>query len=266
MDAIAALALQLEWGADEALEEMPVDRLRPVSPPAPVAPAVAPPVGRVPARVAAVVPSSGVEPVEAGDFAGLCAAIAAFAGCALKDTAGKTLLPAGDPGSGLLIIGDPPGDAEDRSGQAFSGPVGDYMDRVLPPLGLSRAGVLAAHLIPWRPPGNRTPTDAEVAQCLPFLHRLIVLTRPRQVVLLGALAVRALLPNGQSQTLRRLRGRWVEMPVPGLAEPVPALAMHGPTAFRSAADRRDAWADWRMLRRNISDLGKKLSEESLSSR
>jgi len=270
MDRLGLLALQIEWGADEALDDAPVNRLcqMPVAARDPVSSAAtvtapgavgaASPRGDAYVHHPATQPAARVMRPEAPDalsdvstLDALSVAISGFEGCALKETATNVVLATGDPGSGLLIIGDPPGDAEDRSGRPFTGPAGDFLDRVLPPLGLRREMVLLAPLIPWRPPGNRPPTDAELAQCLPFLHRLIALAAPRHLVLLGALAIRALLPAGQNITLRRVRGRWADIPVPGLDRPVPALPTHSPTALRTANDRREAWADWRMLHRSM---------------
>jgi len=263
MDALALLALQIDWGADEALDDAPVARLRDPAPravpttsrPTP-RPAAGPTLGTAPGP-AATTPTRPVlaagAPVEADSLEALAAVIRDFEGCALRDTATNPVFAAGDPDSGLLIIGDPPGDAEDRAGQPFAGPAGEFLDRVLPPLGLSRERVMLAHLIPWRPPGNRPPTDAELAQCLPFLHRLIALAKPRRVVILGILAARALLPTAQNLTMRRLHGKWTELSVPGLDNPIQALPMHNPATLRTAADRRETWADWRMLHRSIRD-------------
>jgi uracil-DNA glycosylase len=255
MDALALLALQIDWGADEALDDAPVVRLRDPAPRAAPAQGPATHPSTRPTAVPAIpaTPPAAALPLEVKDLEALNAAIRTFEGCPLRETATHPVFAAGDPAGGLLIIGDPPGDAEDRSGQAFSGQVGVFLDRVLPPLGLSRERVMLAHLIPWRPPGNRPPTDAELAQCLPFLHRLIALTAPRHVVLLGIQAARALLPAAQNLTLRRLRGKWAELLVPGLEKPIQALPMHNPATLRTAADRRETWADWRMLHRSIHD-------------
>jgi len=263
MDALALLALQIDWGADEALEDAPVVRLRDPAPRvAPTqsstqSPAQGSAQGSAtrPTAVPAMPATAAVTalPLEVTSLEALNAAIRDFEGCPLRETATHPVFAAGDPAGGLLIIGDPPSDAEDRSGQAFSGPAGMFLDRVLPPLGLSRERVMLTHLIPWRPPGNRPPTDAELAQCLPFLHRLIVLTAPRHVVLLGIQVARALLPAAQNHTLRRLRGKWADLMVAGLEKPIPALPMHNPAMLRTAAERREFWADWRMLRRSISE-------------
>jgi DNA polymerase len=180
----------------------------------------------------------------------LRAAIAAFEGCALRDTTTHTLFAEGNPAAALLLIGDPPGAPEDRSGTAFAGPAGDYLDRMLASIGLSRGELMLAHLIPWRPPGDRPPSAAELAICLPFLHRLIALAAPRRLLLMGALPARSLLQPSASR--RRQRGAWIEVAVPGLPHPVPALpTFSAAELMRSPKDRRAAWADLRLLRRTL---------------
>ena len=147
----------------------------------------------------------------------LRAALAAFDGCALRDTAANLVFAAGDPDAALMLIGEPPGEAEDRSGTPFAGPDGILLDRMLASVGLSRDALLLTPLIPWRPPGGRLPNPAEIAVCLPFLHRLIALAAPRRLVLAGALAARTLF----GPTRRRAAPAWIDMAVPGLPDAGP---------------------------------------------
>jgi DNA polymerase len=239
MDALALLRLQTEWGADEALEEAPLDRLRP---PARVRPAARP----------AVAPAAPPPPAITADgaetLAALRDAIAAFGGCALRDTATNLVFADGNPDAGLLFVGDAPTAAEDRSGRAFDGPAGAYLERMLASIGLGRDTALFTPLIPWRPPGGRPPSAAEIAACLPFVHRLIVLTAPRRLVLLGGLSQRAILGAAP----RKRTGDWRAATIPGLPNPLPALAMPSPDLLLTKPEgRRDAWADLRFLRRSI---------------
>jgi DNA polymerase len=232
-DALAALRLQLEWGADEALAEAPLDRLATRQPPAPPPPRPAAP---RPVPPAAAQPAQHAQAVAAGaaTLAELRAALAAFDGCPLKGTATNLVFADGNPDSGLMLIGEGPGAEEDRAGLPFVGPSGQLLDRMLASIGLTRAAYLITNLIPWRPPGNRNPTDAEVLTCLPFLLRHIALVRPRRLVLLGKLASQAL--TGSNAGITRMRGKWVQITVPGLDQPVPALrARRGPTCACCAA-------------------------------
>jgi DNA polymerase len=260
--ALAALKLQIEWGADEGLEEAPVNRLRSTPPPPFLLPQgegetiIAPsPAQR--GRVGEGEPPTRTTPAEralqsataATSLEELRAAIAAFDGCALRDTASNLVFAEGDPDAALLFIGEPPGPEDDRSGKPFAGPAGAYLDGMLASIGLQRSQLMLAPLIPWRPPGDRPPSPAELAICQPFLDRLIELLQPRRLVLLGPLAARALLPQAASR--RRQRGAWIET-----AAGIPALPTFSPhELMRSARERRTAWADLRLLRRTLDADG-----------
>jgi uracil-DNA glycosylase family 4 len=258
MDALAALALQIEWGADEALAEHALDRrvaegAPPAALPVTAAPPATIPVPAVaaPAAGPAMAPLARAQALAAGasDLAALQAALAGFDGCALRTTATNLVFGDGDPASAVVLVADVPGAAEDRAGTPFAGPAGLFLDRMLASIGLDRARLYATSLLPWRPPGDRKPAEAEIQLCLPFLWRHLALLRPRQVVLLGALAGRTLLPA----TGRRARG-WHRLTVPGLAEPVPALALGSPAHIQATpAAKRDAWADLLRLRRALDD-------------
>ena len=157
MDDLAALRLQIEWGADEALEDAPVDRLRAAPPPPSPLPqgegeastlSSPPPLAGggwgegAPTRPTTSRPTPAERAVQSAAAAAtledLRAAIAAFDGCALRDTASNLIFAEGDPSATLLLIGDPPGADEDRSGTAFAGPAGDYLDRMLAAINLER--------------------------------------------------------------------------------------------------------------------------------
>ncbi len=302
MDALAALRLQIEWGADEALDDAPLDRTRPApaggvatsarlapggdthrpvatrpvvvrpatlppgaAPPAPGPPQLRPAGTSGPARPAlppdapsaarvAPRPAARATPLatpaaqaqaaaEAADTPdALRAALSAFTSCPLRDTAGHLVFADGDPGAGVVLIGEVPGPEEDRTGTPFAGPPGQLLDRMLASVGLDRARLATVMLVPWRPPGGRPPTDGEIATCLPFLLRHLTLLRPRLLVPLGGLATRAV--TGNSLGIRRLRGRLTESVIPGLEQPVPTLPMlHPAHLLRTPGAKREAWAD-----------------------
>ncbi len=259
----AALALQLAWGADEALEEVAQDRLA-EPPPRRAAPAV-----RAPAAPHAAAPTPAIGAVaraeavaEASEtLAALRAALAAFDGCALRDTATSLVFADGDPSAPVMLIGEGPGAEEDREGLPFVGPSGRLLDRMLASIGLSRrsGGVYITNVLPWRPPGNRNPTDAEVALCLPFLRRHIALARPRLVVLLGGVPARGLL--GAREGITRLRGRWRDLDVPGLDAPIPTLpTLHPAYLLRNPGAKRDAWNDLLSLRRRLDSTAPQMRQ------
>jgi uracil-DNA glycosylase family 4 len=264
-EALALLRWYVEMGADEAIGFEPADRLAP--PPAGIpAPAKPTPIrGQSPRPVPAAPPAalteslgeaaqsarrlaSGAESVEA-----LAALVAGFDGCALKRTATNTVFIDGNPAAPILIIGEAPGADEDRIGRPFVGRAGQLLDRMLAAIGLDRGGVLITNVIYWRPPGNRTPTAAEIASCLPFVFRLIALVHPKALVLSGGTAAGALLAQGQGIT--RLRGRWFDLAVPGLDQPVPTLPMFHPSfLLRTPERKREAWRDLLSLRARLDEL------------
>jgi uracil-DNA glycosylase len=265
MDALAFLRLQIEWGADDALSEQPVDRLRelppatgrtvvspshaavstavptPIAAPGPFVPRPGAPAGSATERATAAAES-------AADLAELRAATAAFDGCALRDTASNLVFAEGDPAAGILFIGDPPGAEEDRSGHPFAGRDGELLDQMLSSIGLARTGVLLTPLIPWRPPGGRPPNAGELATCLPFLRRLIALTSPAHIVVLGALAARTLLAGrARPGTSAVMRPEW---------DGLPAILLPGIAAMQKTPTlRREAWAGLRRLHRAVHGQG-----------
>jgi DNA polymerase len=263
MAARVLLRWYVDMGADEAIAEAPQDRLESSPPPRREAvPASAPPAG--PATAAAP-PAGFTESLAEGAqtaralAAGaetideLAARVAAFDGCSLKLTATNTVFADGNPRAPVMIVGEAPGAEEDRTGRPFVGRAGQLLDRMLAAIGLDRGGVLITNVIYWRPPGNRTPTAPEIAACLPFVLRHIALVRPKVLVLAGATAANALLPQGQGIT--RLRGRWFDLAVPGLDQPVPTLPMFHPSFLLRAPERkREAWRDLLALRARLDEL------------
>ncbi len=237
-DALTLLHLLADWGADEALEEQPVDRLAAAASPQP-GPRLLAAGGRAAIAVA-------------DTLAELRAAIIGFEGTALRATATAPVLFEGDAAAGLILIGPPPGADDDRAGHAMAGEAGAFLDAMLASIGLAREGLLLTPLIPWRPPGDRPPSPAEIGACLPFLHRLINLTRPRLALLFGPLAARVLLGGDR----RPPRGRFTDVTIPALDAPLSCLPMAGPAqllANPQADLRRAAWADLRLLRRRLDD-------------
>ena len=256
----AALALQCDWGADEALMESPADRLalREAPARAPEAARPAPEPSPRPARAApiALAPTPPANTraealaAAAHDLAALKAAIAAFDASPLKETATNLVFGEGVTDAGLMLIGEAPGADEDRAGRPFVGASGQLLDRMFASVGLSReSNFYITNILPWRPPGNRTPTDAEVALFLPFLRRQVALIRPKRLVLVGGVAAKGLI--GGKEGITRLRGRWHEVEIAGLGR-IPALpTLHPAYLLRSPASKREAWADLLLLRRML---------------
>jgi uracil-DNA glycosylase len=173
--------------------------------------------------------------------------LAEFDGCALKRTATQLVFADGLPGSRIMLIGEAPGEAEDRIGRPFVGRAGQLLDRMLSAIGLDRQKVYLANVVPWRPPGNRTPTLQETQICLPFIERQIDLADPEYLVCLGGSAARALL--GVHGGIMRARGSWFPYQRQS-GRDIQVLAMlHPAFLLRQPAHKRFAWADMRALAR-----------------
>ena len=108
-----------------------------------------------------------------------------FDGCALKSTATRLVFADGNPKARIMFVGEAPGREEDIEGLPFVGRSGKLLDRMIAAIGLDRSSVYIANVIPWRPPGNRTPTPQETQICLPFIQRQIELVDPDVLVTLG---------------------------------------------------------------------------------
>ncbi len=250
MDDLGWLRLQLEWGADEALAELPIDRRNAPAPqpqtlsrPPPPPPLAMPTVAGALARAQALA-AAAQSPSE------LRAALAGFDGCALRATATSLVFSDGDPAARLMLIADVPGPAEDRAGVPFAGPAAQFLDRMFASAGLDRSAALATSLLPWRPPGDRKPADSEIQLCLPFLMRHLQLVAPRRAVVFGAAAARTLFAG----ETRRVRAGWQSLSVPGLAQPVATLVCSSVLHIQATpAAKREAWANLLRLRRAIDE-------------
>ncbi|CBS91245.1 uracil-DNA glycosylase [Azospirillum lipoferum] len=187
---------------------------------------------------------------EAQSLDALEAALRAFDGCPLKATAMNTVFADGNPQAPVMLIGEAPGEDEDRQGKPFVGVSGKLLDRMLAQIGLDRGKVYITNILPWRPPGNRSPTQAEIAACLPFLERHVELVRPRLLVALGGVSAKTLLNRAEGIT--RLRGQWRSYE--GTGTPVPLMPMlHPAYLLRNPIAKREAWRDMLALRQKIDE-------------
>jgi len=139
----------------------------------------------------------------ADSLAELREALGVFEGCALKQTATNLVFADGNPEADVMILGEAPGAEEDRRGVPFVGASGQLMDRMLAAIGLDRSSAYISNILFWRPPGNRNPTTAEVAACMPFVQRHIALARPRVLVFVGGASAKAMLDR--TEGIMRLR-------------------------------------------------------------
>jgi DNA polymerase len=274
---LAALSWLVEMGAAEAIARQPVDRFAPrpqprAAPgpaPAPMtapAPAMASAAARRPAEPAPRDDAPAAGPTPSAQAAASAAELAAgartldeletalrgFDGCSLKATATTTVFADGVPGSRVMFVGEAPGADEDRIGRPFVGVSGQLLDTMLRWIDLDRGrNVYIANVVYWRPPGNRPPTTAELAICLPFIRRQIELANPELLVFLGNSAAQALL--GTTGGISRMRGRWIGYRPPGADREVQAMATFHPAyLLRSPAQKRESWRDLLMIKNKLS--------------
>lgn len=246
---LEALRLQVDFGADEALDRIPAGLRASIAvatrAPDPVAPALlrpTPPGATEAAALAAAATSLDT----------LREAIRGFAGSSLRETATQLVFADGMPGAPVMLVGEAPGPDEDRSGLPFIGPAGQLLDAMLSNIGVSRTrNAYITNLLPWRPPGNRNPTDAETLLFLPFLRRHIALARPRLLVLLGGAAAKGLL--GGRDGILRLRGKWNQVTMDD-GQVIPALpTLHPAYLLQTPRAKKEAWQDWLMLHRRMNE-------------
>jgi DNA polymerase len=265
------LAFYLEAGVDAALGETPVDRFaEQAAAPSVAVPSVAErPPDRAPAPSRAVSANIPAAPPAAAKAAPptpeaavmaareaargaasleeLRAIVAAFDGCALKATARQAVFADGTPGSRIMFVGEAPGREEDLEGLPFVGRSGQLLDRMMAAIGLSRRNAYIANIIPWRPPGNRTPTPQEQAICLPFIVRQIELCDPDVLVCLGGPSAAALL--GVKEGITRIRGRWFPY---STGRDIRAIAtLHPAYLLRQPLQKRLAWRDFLAVKKAL---------------
>lgn len=264
----AWLAWYADAGVDEATGEAPVDRFaipetpaarRPSAPaPAPDRPTAPPHRPTAPPEATKLVARDAIEATareqarRADTLDDLAGIFAAFDGCDLKATATNFVFADGSPDAPIMFIGEAPGAEEDRQGVPFVGPAGRLLDLMLAAIGLDRASAYITNILPWRPPGNRSPSDAETTACLPFIERHIELVAPLILIPVGGTAAKALLNTREG--IMKLRGRWLTYATPGMDAAIPARAiLHPAYLLRSPAQKRDTWHDLIAIRRRLDE-------------
>ena len=179
----------------------------------------------------------------------LRALLADFEGCALRSTATQLVFADGNPQSRVMFVGEAPGYDEDIVGRPFVGRSGKLLDRMMAAIGLDRTSSYIANVVPWRPPGNRTPTPQETAICLPFIRRQIELANPDFLVCLGGPAMQTLL--GVKDGITRSRGRWFSYDS-GRREIRALATFHPAFLLRSPLQKRFAWRDFIALKKALA--------------
>ena len=213
------------------------------------------PVAAVAATVAK--PAAAESAIDADDRAGriarmewaeLKASVAACTVCGLRKTCTQTVFGVGDERANWLLVGEAPGADEDARGEPFVGQAGRLLDSMLAGIALKRGeNVYIANVLKCRPPGNRNPEHAEVAQCSPFLARQVELIRPKLILAMGRFACQTLLATDAS--IGSLRGRTHRY------QGVPLVVTYHPAyLLRSLPDKAKAWEDLCFARSAMAGL------------
>ncbi|MDI1264322.1 MAG: uracil-DNA glycosylase [bacterium] len=254
------LAFYLEAGVDCALADEAVDRLaepdavaaapvqREIAPPRAIRelPTAAP---SVPRSETAPVPEAAIASAReaartAPTLEALRGLLENFEGCALKHTATRLVFADGNPQARIMFVGEAPGRDEDIEGLPFVGRSGKLLDRMIAAIGLDRSKAYIANVIPWRPPGNRTPTPQETQICLPFIQRQIELVNPDVLVTLGNPSTQTLLSTRDG--IMKTRGRWFDYDTG--TRTIRAIATFHPAyLLRSPSYKRMSWQDLRAI-------------------
>jgi uracil-DNA glycosylase len=265
-DARELLAFYRDAGVDALVGEAPVDRMADeiaaqprearVSSPAQAAPPPTSRGGSDRSDAQAPLPAPDVAAVEAREAAksaatldDLRALLDGFHGCALRATATQLVFADGNPQARVMFVGEAPGYEEDISGKPFVGRSGKLLDRMMAAIGLDRTSAYIANVVPWRPPGNRTPTPQETAICLPFIRRQIELADPDILVCLGGPSAQTLL--GIRDGITRTRGRWFDYDT-GTREIRAIATFHPAFLLRSPLQKRLAWRDFMAIRKALA--------------
>ena len=180
--------------------------------------------------------------VAAMDWPALREAVAGCEACGLCRSRRNTVFGVGHAQAQWMIIGEAPGEQEDRQGEPFVGKAGQLLDNMLRAVGLTRAEagpeqqVYIANVLKCRPPMNRNPEPQEVAQCEPFLKRQVELVAPKLILAMGRFAVQSILQTGEP--IGRLRGRVHAY------QGVPVVVTYHPAyLLRNPADKARSWDD-----------------------
>lgn len=267
----------LNWyadaGVDIALEDAPVNRFEQSAVPVETekarprtgasrpnrvtAPTTASSPTPVPGRSEPTIPDAGaVQQAQilahaADSLEALKQAISGFEGCNLKFTARSTVFGDGVPGAPLMLIGEAPGRDEDEQGLPFVGRSGQLLDRMLAAIGLDRTNVYISNILPWRPPGNRTPSPAETEICRPFIERHIELAQPELLMLVGGSAAKTLL-NTKSGIMS-LRGKWNKVTIAD-REYSAMPCLHPAYLLRTPGHKGLAWKDLLAVKERLAQM------------
>lgn len=260
----ALLQWYLDSGVDETIAETPRNYFTPAPTPLTLPesqPATEPKTSQQPVQAKTtsfLVPAASAAIAEARALADACSTLAQlreavekFNGLSIKKTAHNMVFADGNPDSGLMIIGEAPGEQEDLKAIPFCGPSGALLDKMFAAIGRDRSSFYISNTVFWRPPGNRQPSSEELAICAPFVEKHIALVKPKLLVLAGGIASTAVLKREQS--IGRLRGKFYDYGNGYMADTIPCCVMFHPSyLLRSPQQKRLAWSDLLMIRQFLN--------------
>jgi len=202
--------------------------------------------GAEPERAPAETPLSIPADVSRMDWTQLKAKVGGCNDCKLRSGCTQTVFGVGDEQAEWMLVGEAPGQEEDRIGEPFVGQAGRLLDNMLAAISLARGrNVYIANVIKCRPPGNRNPEPDEVARCSPHLLRQIALVRPKLILAMGRFAAQALL--GTDASIASLRGRvhrYAGVPL--------VVTYHPAYLLRTLPDKAKAWSDLLLARKTVA--------------
>ena len=176
-------------------------------------------------------------------------AVLGFSGCSLKKTAKNTVFSDGNPSANVMLIGESPGEEDDKKGIPFLGEAGILLDKMLSAIGQDRKNTYLSNIIFWRPPGNRKPTEEEIRICLPFVKKHIELVRPKILILVGAIAAKAI--YGIETGITQVRGNWKSISLDSGFELKSIAIFHPAFLLRQPARKKEAWEDLKKIKIEI---------------
>lgn len=199
-----------------------------------------------------VIEHAGKAATAANSLEELKQAILEFEGCSLKNTASNTVFSDGNPESDIMVIGEAPGAEEDRIGKPFVGEAGMLLDRMFAAIDMNRENdFYITNVLPWRPPGNRKPTEAECDICLPFVKRHIELFKPKMIILIGGTSASAIMNNQTG--ISKLRGKWTDYKIGDEAVPMIPI-FHPAYLLRQPQFKKKTWHDLLGIRERLESL------------
>jgi len=190
--------------------------------------------------------------VNAADLDELRMSESRYDGCDLKRTARQMVFADGCPTANIMFMGEAPGAEEDRLGKPFVGRAGHLLDKMMTAIGLDRTNSYITNIIPYRPPGNRDPSDAERATFLPFALKHVELINPRLLVFLGRISAGAVL--GHDIHINRCHGNFEELLLPNGKKVMTCVTFHPSYLLRQPSFKRMAWYDWLSIKNYLDNL------------